>query len=133
VVSLVAGETDFGFLTAVTIAAQLKAGKVRALAVAHSERLPSMPEVPTMTEAGLKGFVADAWFMAAVPAGTPQAIVERLSSEIAKALPAPEVKARLDAAGVLPAGLDPQASAAFLRTEVEKWRSVIKTAGITLD
>ena len=71
VVSLAAGETDFGFLTAVTIAAQLKAGKVRALAVAHNERLQSMPDVPTMSEAGLKDFTADAWFLAAVPAGTP--------------------------------------------------------------
>jgi tripartite-type tricarboxylate transporter receptor subunit TctC len=133
VVSLVAGETDFGFLTAVTIASQLNAGKVRALAVAHTERLPSMPNVPTMTEAGLKGFTADAWFLAAVPVGTPQPIVDRLYAEIAKALPAPEVKAKLDSVGVLPSGLDPQASAKFLRTEVDKWRGVIKTAGITLD
>ena len=133
VVSLVSGETDFGFLTAVTIASQLNAGKVRALAVAHSERLPSMPQVPTMTEAGLKGFTADAWFMAAVPAGTPAPIVQRLHAEIARALPAPDVKDKLDAMGVLPSGLAPQASAQFLRAEVDKWRDVIKTAGITLD
>lgn len=133
VVSLVAGETDFGFLTAVTISSQLNAGKVRALAVAHSERLPAMPDVPTMTEAGMKGFTADAWFLAAVPAGTPKPIVDRLYAEIAKALPANEVKTKLDATGVLPAGLDPQASSRFLRAEVEKWRSVIKSAGISLD
>lgn len=133
VVSLVAGETDFGFLTAVTIASQLNAGKVRALAVAHTERLPSMPDVPTMSEAGLKGFTADAWFLAAVPAGTPQPIVDRLYAEIAKALPAPDVKDKLDAMGVLPSGFKPDASAQFLRTEVEKWRGVIKSAGVTLD
>ena len=133
VVSLVAGETDFGFLTAVTINAQLKAGNVRALAVAHDTRLPSMPDVPTTTEAGLKGFTADAWFMAAVPAGTPQPIVDRLYQEIAKALPDAEIKSKLDAGGVLPSGLDPKASAAFLKSEVAKWRDVIKTANITLD
>ncbi|MBS0468715.1 MAG: tripartite tricarboxylate transporter substrate binding protein [Proteobacteria bacterium] len=133
VVSLMAGETDFGFLTAVTIASQLHAGKVRALAVVHTERLPSMPDVPTMTEAGLKGFTADAWFLAAVPAGTPKPIVDRLYAEIAKALPAPDVKAKLDSMGVLPSGLDPQASARFLGAEVDKWRGVIKSAGITLD
>lgn len=133
VVSLVAGETDFGFLTAVTINAQLKAGNVRALAVAHNERLPAMPNVPTMSEAGLKGFTADAWFMAAVPAGTPKPIVDKLYAEIAKALPDPEVKTKLDAVGVLPTGLDPKASAAFLQSEVVKWREVIKTAQITLD
>ena len=127
------GEPDFVFPPAVTIASQLHAGKVRALAVAHTERLPSMPDVPTMTEAGLKGFTADAWFLAAVPAGTPKPIVDRLYAEIAKALPAPDVKAKLDSMGVLASGLDPQASARFLGAEVDKWRSVIKTAGITLD
>ena len=133
VVSLVAGETDFGFLTAVTINAQLKAGNLRALAVAHDSRLPAMPDVPTMDEAGLKGFMADAWFMAAVPAGTPQPIIDLLHSEIAAILPQDDVKAKLDAVGVLPAGLSPQASRAFLDAEITKWREVVKTAKITLD
>src|SRR2546427_3190307 len=75
----------------------------------------------------------DAWFLAAVPAGTPKPIVDRLYAEIAKALPAPEVKEKLDAMGVLPSGLKPDASAQFLRVEVDKWRDVIKNAGITLD
>lgn len=92
-----------------------------------------MPDVPTMDEAGLKGFMADAWFMAAVPAGTPQAIIDRLHSDIAAILPQEEVKSKLDAVGVLPAGLNPQASAAFLSSEVAKWRTVVKTANITLD
>lgn len=133
VVSLVAGETDFGFLTAVTINAQLKAGNLRALAVAHDSRLPAMPDVPTMDEAGLKGFMADAWFMAAVPAGTPQSIIDRLHSEIAQILPQEDVKSKLDAVGVLPAGLSPKASSEFLRAEITKWREVVKTAKITLD
>ena len=101
--------------------------------MAHNERLQSMPDVPTMSEAGLKDFTADAWFLAAVPAGTPKPIVDRLYAEIAKALPAPEVKEKLDAMGVLPSGLKPDASAQFLRVEVDKWRDVIKNAGITLD
>ena len=133
VVSLAAGETDFGFLTAVTINSQVKAGNVKPLAVAHTERLSGMPNVPTMSEQGLKGFTADAWFMAAVPAGTPQPVVDRLYKEIAKALPDAEVKAKFDSAGVLPSGLDPKASTAFLNDEIGKWRSVIKTAQITLD
>ncbi|MBF5004997.1 Bug family tripartite tricarboxylate transporter substrate binding protein [Diaphorobacter caeni] len=133
VVSLVAGETDFGFLTAVTINSQLNAGNVKALAVAHTERLSGMPNVPTFIEQGLKGFTADAWFMASVPVGTPQPVVDRLYKEIAKALPDAEVKAKFDSAGVLPSGLDPKASTAFLNDEVNKWRNVIKTANITLD
>lgn len=133
VVSLVSGETDLGFLTAVTIDSQLKAGKLRALAVAHNERLASLPQVPTMDEQGLKGFQADAWFMAAAPAGTPQPIIDRLFREITKALPAPEVKSKLDAMGVLPAALNPTQSSRFHAVEVEKWREVIKNASITLD
>ena len=133
VVSLVAGETDFGFLTAVTINAQLKAGNLRALAVAHDTRLPAMPDVPTMDEAGLKGFTADAWFMAAVPTGTPQPIIDRLQYEIAQILPQDDVKSKLDAVGVLPAGLSPKDSSEFLSTEITKWREVVKTAKITLD
>ena len=133
VVSLVAGETDFGFLTAVTINAQLKAGNLRALAVAHDTRRPAMPDVPTMDEAGLKGFTADAWFMAAVPAGTPQPVVDRLYREIAKILPQDDVKQKLDSVGVLPAGLSPKASSEFLAKEITKWRDVVKTAKITLD
>ena len=89
--------------------------------------------MPTTIEAGLKGFTADAWFMAAGPAGTPQPIVDRLYKEIAKALSDADVKAKLDSGGVLPSGLDPKASTAFLNSEVGKWREVIKTAKITLE
>lgn len=133
VVSLVSGETDFGFLTAVTINSQLNAGNVRALAVAHSERLPAMPNVPTMHEAGLKNFVADAWFMAAVPAGTPQPIIDRLQKEIAAVLPEPDVTSKLDSVGVLPAGLSVKASQDFLASEIVKWRDVVHNAKITLE
>ena len=133
VVSLVAGETDFGFLTAVTINAQLNAGNLRALAVAHTERLPAMPNVPTMHEAGLKNFVADAWFMAAVPAGTPQPIIDRLQKEIAAVLPEADVKAKLDSVGVLPYGLPVKASQEFLLSEIAKWDNLVKQAKITLD
>lgn len=133
VVSLVSNETDFGFLTAVTINSQLKAGNLRALAVAHDARLPAMPDVPTMHEAGLKDFTADAWFMAAVPAGTPKPVVEKLQAEIAKILPQADVKEKLDSVGVLPYGWDPKKSTEFLNAEVVKWRDVVKKAHITLD
>ena len=133
VVSLVANETDFGFLTAVTINSQLKAGNLRALAVAHDSRLPAMPDVPTMNEAGLKGFTADAWFMAAVLAGTPKPVIAKLQAEIAKILPQADVKEKLDSVGVLPYGWDSKKSADFLNAEVVKWNGVVKTANIKLD
>ena len=82
---------------------------------------------------GLAGFDAGSWNVVFLPKGTPEPIVRKLSAEIAKALPAPDVKAKLDSMGVLATGMDPKASAQFLGSEVEKWRGVIKTAGITLD
>jgi tripartite-type tricarboxylate transporter receptor subunit TctC len=109
----------------------VKAGKVRALAV--SRPVAVLPGVPTLIEAGLKGFTADAWFMAAVPAGTPQPIIDRLYREIAKILPQEDVKTKLDAVGVLPSGLSPKESVVFLNSEINKWREVIKAAKITLD
>ncbi len=133
VVSLVAGETDFGFLTSVTINAQLSAGKLRALAVASDQRMPSMPSVPTMAEAGVPGFAAESWFMAAVPAGTPKPIVDKLNAEIAKILPNAETKEKLNAMGAVGVGNSPEAATAFLKAEIDKWTRVIKTADIKLD
>jgi tripartite-type tricarboxylate transporter receptor subunit TctC len=92
-----------------------------------------MPNVPTMSEAGVPGFEAEAWFMAAVPAGTPKAIVDRLNAEIAKALPAADVKEKLAGMGASAVGNKPEAATAFLRSEVDKWGRVIKTANIKLD
>ena len=107
VLSLVSGETDFGLLSAVTINAQLQGGTLRPLAVASDRRLPSMPSVPTMAEAGLPGFTAETWFMLAAPAGTPRPIVDKLNAEIAKILPNAATKERLDAMGAFAVGDSP--------------------------
>ncbi len=133
VVALVAGETDFGFLTSVTISSQLSAGKLRALAVASEQRLASLPNVPTMGEAGLPGFEAESWFMVAVPAGTPRPIVDKLNAEVIKILPDPETKDKLNGMGAVAVGNTPDAALDFLKAEIAKWGRVIKAADIKLD
>jgi tripartite-type tricarboxylate transporter receptor subunit TctC len=133
VLSIASGETDFGLMSAVTINALLQGGKVKTLAVASDQRLPSMPSVPTMAEAGLPGFEAETWFMLVAPAGTPRPIADRLSSEIAKILPNAATKERLSQMGAIPVGNSPDAATAFLKAEIAKWTKVSKTAGITLE
>jgi tripartite-type tricarboxylate transporter receptor subunit TctC len=131
--SIAAGETDFGLMSAVTINALLQAGKLRTLAVASEQRLPSMPAVPTMSEAGLPGFEAETWFMMVAPTGTPRPVVEKLNAEIAKILPDPVMKERLAAMGAIPVGNSPDAATAFLKSEVAKWTKVSKAAGIKIE
>ena len=131
--SIASGETDFGLMSAVTINALLQGGKLKTLAVASDQRLASMPTVPTMSEAGLPGFEAETWFMLVAPAGMPRPIADKLSAEIAKILPVPSTKERLEQMGAIPVGNSPDAAAAFLRAELAKWTKVSKTAGITLE
>ncbi|CAN7775988.1 Bug family tripartite tricarboxylate transporter substrate binding protein [Variovorax sp. LjRoot178] len=131
--SLVAGETDFGLLSRVTIDSQLQGGRARALAVASDQRLPNMPTVPTFAEAGLPGYTAETWFMLVAPAGTPQPIVDRLNTELTKILPNAETKERFAAMGAFGVGNSPAAATAFLKSELAKWTKVSKAADIRLN
>lgn len=131
--SLVSGETDFGLLSRVTIDSQLQGGRARALAVASDQRLPNMPAVPTFAEAGLPGYTAETWFMLVAPAGTPQPIIDRLNTEVAKILPNAETKERFAAMGAFGVGNSPAAATAFLKSELAKWTKVSKAADIRLD
>ena len=111
---------------------QIKAGKLRALAVSSDKRSPDFPDVPTMNEF-VPGAVGDAWFGIAVPAKTPSAVVERLRSELERSLKVPELQATLRDAGMAPLGLGPAAFEAFLRQETAKWTPVIRNAKITAE
>jgi tripartite-type tricarboxylate transporter receptor subunit TctC len=133
VLSLVAGDTDFGLLSRVTIDSQLQSGRLRALAVASEQRLPNMPTVPTFAEAGLPGFTAETWFMVVAPAGTPQPIIDKLNAEIAKILPSPAMKERFAGMGAFGVGNSPNEASVFLKTELAKWTRVSKAADIRLD
>ncbi len=112
---------------------QIKAGTLRALAVASAKRLPQLPDVPTTAEAGLAGLDVSSWFGAVVPAKTPRQLVTQLSTQIAKAMRESDVQQRLVDLGVRPIGSSPEEFAEFLKKDRAKWDGVIRAANIRLD
>jgi tripartite-type tricarboxylate transporter receptor subunit TctC len=118
------------FDTVAAIGPQVKANKVRALAVTTTKRAATAPDVPTMAEAGLPGYETSTWGGVLAPAGTPKAVIDKLNAGINKALAAPDVRERLQTAGIEPAGGTPAQFAGFIQTEMVKWAKVAKNAGI---
>ncbi|MDB5798757.1 MAG: transporter [Paucimonas sp.] len=108
----------------------IQGGKFRALAVTSSTRAALLPDVPTLSEAGLKGYEIVSWQAVFAPAGVAQPIVQRLATEVAKIINEPDVKARLIALGVEPSGMGPAELGAFQKAEVQKWANLIKSANI---
>ncbi|KAA6123114.1 Bug family tripartite tricarboxylate transporter substrate binding protein [Cupriavidus cauae] len=127
---LVAGRTVLFIDTISAIQEQVKAGNVRALAVSTRNRSKALPNVPTAEEQGLKGYDANTNGGFLAPAGTPKEIVARLNTEINAALKLPEVRAKLEAAGIEVQGGTPQDYAALIKSDLAKWGKVVKEAGI---
>ena len=111
----------------------IKAGKLRALAVTTKSRSALMPELPTITEAGLPGFETVAWFGVLAPAGTPPDVVNRLSAEIAKIAKSPEIRERLVAMGAEPVGSTPEEFKAVIDRDIAKWKPLAQKVGIKVD
>jgi len=111
---------------------QVKAGKIRALAVSPTRRSPAVPDVPTVAEAGVPGYDSGAWFGLVAPAHTPKDIVNKLSRETARILKLPDVNARLLELGAEPVGGTPEQFAAHIKAEISKWAKVIKDANVEL-
>lgn len=130
--NLVGGQIPFGFTTSVTAIPRIKSGQLRALATSSGKRIGSLPDLPTLAESGLPGFDVTAWFGLFVPAKTPTPIVERLADETRKALASQEVRTRLIDLGAEPLGSTPQAFAAYVKDEYEKWGKLIAEAKIQL-
>ena len=128
---LIAGNIELSFPTIVSSQAHIRAGRLRALAVTGPKRAPAMPEVPTMSEAGIQGVVVTNWYGILAPAGTPRPIIDRLNKEIVNALRQPEMMKRLIGEGSEAMGTSPQEFAAHIRAEHDQWARVIKQAGIT--
>jgi tripartite-type tricarboxylate transporter receptor subunit TctC len=128
--ALLSGEVQMTFSTLPPVLAQVRAGRVRALAVTGAKRSPAAPEVPTVAESGLAGYEASGWWGILTPGKTPPAVVAALNAEIVKALRADDVKAQLLREGVEAAGGTPEEFAAHIRTEGKKWAAVIKAANI---
>lgn len=129
---LVSGNVQVVFSTVSTAIASIQAKRVRPLAMTGNQRFELMPELPTMSEAGMKGFEVNNWYGVFAPAGTPKDIVARLNAEIVKALTAPEVRKRLLDAGIVARSSTPEAFAAYVSAETAKWAKVIRDAKITV-
>lgn len=127
---LLAGRTALYIDTISAIQAQVKGGNVRAIAVSTRKRTAALPDVPTAEEQGLKGYDANTNGGFLAPAGTPKAIVARLNTEINAALKLPEVRTKLEAAGIEIQGGTPQEYAALIKSDLAKWGKVVKEAGI---
>jgi tripartite-type tricarboxylate transporter receptor subunit TctC len=133
VMSILQGDTHMASLAPLAIVPQVRAGRLRALAVTTRERSVFMPEVPTFREAGIADIEATAWIGIVVPARTPAPIVARLNREIAAILREPAVVEKLRAVFMDPVGDTPEAFAAFMRAELARWTPVIRRAGVSID
>ena len=110
-----------------------RAGKLRGVAVTSLERSPLFPDLPTISETGLKGFQSGTWQGIFVPRGTPEPVIRLLNREIVAIVKLPEVRKRFDSEGGVPVGNSPQEFAVWLKAEIAKWAKVVKAANITLE
>ena len=132
-VDLMGGQVQLSFDTMASVLPHIKAGKVRALAVASAKRSPQLPQVPTLAEAGIKGVEMGAWYGIYMPSATPKAVQERVQAEVAKMQLMPDFRARLDAIG---AEITPMTQAQFMafhEAENKRYAEVIQKRGIKLD
>jgi tripartite-type tricarboxylate transporter receptor subunit TctC len=130
---LIGGQVQLMFDNLASALGQVRAGRVRALAVTTAARTSLAPELPTIAESGLPGFDINTWFGLFVPANTPREVVDRLHAEFTRALAVAEVKERLLALGAEPVGSEPAEFAAYIRAEAEKYARVIKASGAKAD
>lgn len=129
---LLAGIVESTFAAVPNVLPHIQQGKLRALAVTTSKRIPQLPDVPTLAEAGVPGYEASVWLALLAPANTPSDIVNKLNKEIVKVLASPDTKKALYDAGVESAYATPEAMTAYMGKEYERWGKVIKDANITL-
>jgi tripartite-type tricarboxylate transporter receptor subunit TctC len=130
---LIGGQIQLAVETSGSAAPHIKAGKVRALAVTTATRSPAFPELPTFTEAGLKGYEVTTWYAILAPRGTPSEITTKLYVAIAKILKAADMKQRLEQFGAEPGGIAPEQFAAFIKSETAKWAKVVRESKATTD
>ncbi len=130
---LLAGHVQLSFMTVLEASGHIKAGKLRALAVTGSQRVPALPEVPTLAEAALPGFNSISWIGVLAPAGTPREIVDKVSSDVREVVASDEVKQKLIELGAVPAGTTPAQFQALIDSDRRRYAQVIKDKKITVD
>jgi tripartite-type tricarboxylate transporter receptor subunit TctC len=130
VTDLIGGQIAVTFANALTAKPQVDAGRVRALAVSGPKRIEALAAVPPVAEAGVPGYEAMQWYGLVAPAGTPAPVIARLNAEAVKALQSDEMREKLALDGAQPVGSSPAEFAALIRSELDKWTRVARTAGI---
>jgi tripartite-type tricarboxylate transporter receptor subunit TctC len=131
--AIAGGQVDAGFMSALSAMPMLRSGKLKALAVTAERRLPQLPDVPTMAEAGFAGFDVSSWQGLLAPARTPPVIVDKLHRELVRILALPDVRERLLALAAEPVGSSPAEFRVYIRSEIDRWAIVAHAAGIALD
>ena len=130
---LLGGQINMSFDTVTPVLSHIKAGKLRALAVTTAKRSTALPDVPTMDEAGLKGFNMGTWFGVLAPAATPVEVVTRLNAEIVKIVNNPEFRKKMDDIGAVPVGDSPAQMAAQIKDDTERFAKLVKDAKVSID
>jgi tripartite-type tricarboxylate transporter receptor subunit TctC len=133
VTDLIAGQVQVMFDNMPNVLPQVKAGKLKALAISSRKRSAMAPEIPTVDESGVPGYDVTVWFGILAPAGVPQEIVKRLNVEMVRIIRSPEIADRFAKAGVEPVASSPEEFGAFLRGEVARWAKVLQDANIKAD
>jgi tripartite-type tricarboxylate transporter receptor subunit TctC len=132
-VDTMGGQLPLAMVDVASAITQVKAGRLKALAVTTAKRISAAPDVPTFAEAGLPGYEATGWFGVVMPAGTPPNIVGRMNAELVAALKRQEIRERVIAAGAEPSPSTPEEFGALIRSEIIKWAEVVKASGAKLD
>jgi tripartite-type tricarboxylate transporter receptor subunit TctC len=133
VIDLVAGRNHYTIDGTVILMPQVRAGKLRPLAIGRAERWPELPNIPTLVESGYPDFTIDAWTGVVAPKGTPEPIIAKLNDAITKGLKSPEAKTALDNFSSLPKGSTPQEFGAFIADQEKRWGELVKLAGAKVE
>jgi tripartite-type tricarboxylate transporter receptor subunit TctC len=132
ITSMLAGEMQVGFSTLFGIRPHLPSGRIRALAITAAKRSPAAPELPTVAESGVPGYVVDQWYGIITGAKVPMPIVRKLNAAIVESLKSPDVAKRLASDGSTPVGSTPEQFSAHIKSEIAKWRKLVKEAKLEL-
>jgi tripartite-type tricarboxylate transporter receptor subunit TctC len=127
---VIAGNTQIAVGSLVQMLPQIKGGKLKALGVGSAARIPALPDVPTISEAGVPGFEVTNWWGICAPAGTPRAVIEKLNRELSAIVASSETKKRFEAEGADPLQMSPEEFGRFIAQETAKWSRVVREAGI---
>ena len=130
---LIGGQVSVMFDNLPAAMPHIKSGKLRALAVTTATRQASLPDAPTVAEAGVPGYEASAWFGIMMPAGTPAEVVQRVNAETNKVVAMPDVRSRFDAQGAIPRPMSPAEFGKLIEREIEKWGKVVKASGAKVE